>query len=183
MWLPLRQLSLGETLGKTITIFFGRLDIFLPLALAVTVPLSLTTILFVASLADVKNDEDVWDYFGNHLASCLSYVVFQAMLYVILFFAMEAAMVRAAAEILGKTLHVLFSVGRSDFLWRRVPLKMSLVLCSTSRQIAPVVCLFLSRPQQVWFALVRPLARVVLSSLDTCACRRTQCSSRVIAFA
>lgn len=96
------QLSLGETLGKTIRIFFGRLDVFLPLSLGVTVPMCLTTVVFVASLVNVKNDDDVWDYFVDHLGSCLSYIVFQTMLYVILFFSVEAAMVRAAAEIYGK---------------------------------------------------------------------------------
>ena len=98
----LHQLSLGETLGKTVTMFFGRLDIFLTLSLAGTVPMCLTTVLFVASLIDdVKSDDDVWDYFVNHIASCIYYILFQTMLYVILYFAVEAAMVRAAAEIYG----------------------------------------------------------------------------------
>lgn len=99
-----QQLSLGETLGKTFCIFLGHLDVFLPLALGVTVPMCLSTVLFVASLSDddVKSNNELWDYFVNHLASCISYIVLQTLLYVILFFSVEAAMVRAAAEIYGK---------------------------------------------------------------------------------
>ena len=94
-----RQLSLGETLCKTLGIFFSRLDVFLMLSLGVTVPLCLTAVLFVASLVDVKNDDDVWDYVVNHLPSCLAYLIFQPLLYIVLVYTAEGAMVSVLAQL------------------------------------------------------------------------------------
>jgi hypothetical protein len=95
----IRCLSLGETLGKTLYIFFNRADVFLTLALMVTLPVFLSTVLFLSSLAGVNNDTDPWEYLSLHWPSLLSYLLFQGLLSVVLYFSCEAAMVRAAAEI------------------------------------------------------------------------------------
>ena len=170
------QLSLGETLGKTLRIFFGRLDVFMPLALGVTVPMSLTTVLFVASLADVRSDDDVWDYFANHLGTCLSYIVFQTMLYVILFFAVEGAMVRAAAEIYGACLppeQMTFCFVHASDVAANIHIHFHHHIFSW--QIAAMVRLFLSRTQQVWVVALCTLACLVLLCFHGAAGTRTLC--------
>lgn len=102
-WDELRRLSVGETLGKTLKVFFSRIGVFLPLSMAVTVPVAITSFLFVRYLARLEEENehfDFWDYFVGHLGLCISYFVFQAVLSVVLFFSAEGAMVRATAEIL-----------------------------------------------------------------------------------
>jgi len=96
------QLSLGETLCKTVQIFFSRIDVFLPLALIVTVPVAITSLLFATYLAGLEkrdNHFDFWDFFEEHLGLCISYFLFQAIFSIALFFSAEGAMVFATAEI------------------------------------------------------------------------------------
>jgi len=97
-----RQLSLGETLGKTFRICFSRIDVFLPLSLTVTVPVTVTSLLFATYLAGLMERDDhfdFWDFFVGNLGLCISYFLFQAIFSVVLFFSAEGAMVFATAEI------------------------------------------------------------------------------------
>lgn len=136
-----QDFSLGETLGKTLWIFFSRMDVFLGLTLCATLPFCLTTLLFVTSLADFNNDtDDILDYVTAHLAICVGYVLFQAMLSIVLAFAVEAAMVRAAAEILA---------GKSPTWYA--------CLCRGFHQFGALACARVL----VWFFLISTLALVV----------------------